>query len=62
MKKNQPKVTICPSGFCSNEYKPDLATRIAQAKAAAVQPALMSIASTVPADYFARLDRSEVAK
>ena len=59
MKKT--KTTICPSA-AYKPYKPDLATRIAQAKASAVQPALISIASTVPADYQARLDRSETVK
>lgn len=54
------KITLCPSGFRRDEYKPDLATRIAQAKAAAVQPPLISVASTIPADYSARLDRREV--
>lgn len=55
---SKPKTTKCPSA----SYKPyaaDLATRLAQAKAAKDQPPLLSIASTVPADYFARLDRSE---
>lgn len=55
------KKTICQSP-AYKPYVPDLATKIAQAKASAVQPALISIASTVPADYHARLDRSELAK
>lgn len=55
----KPKTTKCPSPAYT-EYKPDLATKIAQARAHAVQPSLMSIASKVPADYHARLDRSEV--
>lgn len=43
----KPKTTTCPSPA----YKPlklDLATRLAQAKAAAVQPPMVSLASTVP--------------
>lgn len=55
------KVTKCPSP-AYKPYAADLATRIAQAKAAAVQPPLISVASTIPADYSARLDRSEIKK
>lgn len=53
------KNTICPSP-AYKPYRADLATRLAQEKAAAVQPAMISIASSVPSDYHARLDRSEV--
>lgn len=44
----KPKTTKCPSPA----YKPlklDLATRLAQAKAAAVQPPLVGLSSNVPA-------------
>lgn len=58
-KSQQPKITICPSPS-RQDYKPDLAMRLAQEKAARDQPPMISVASTIPADYFARLDRSEV--
>jgi hypothetical protein len=56
-KKNAPKLTNCPSPSYE-EYRPDLATRIATARASRDQPPLMTMASSVPADYFARLDRT----
>ena len=55
----KPKITYCPSA-AYKPYVPDIATRLAQARAAEAQPGLITIASTVPADYHARLDRSEV--
>lgn len=58
MKKKEPKVTICPSGFDRAEYIPDLATRLAIERASKEQPALISLASKVPADYMAARDRS----
>jgi hypothetical protein len=56
-KNNKPKLTSCPSP-AYEEYRPDLATRIATARASSDQPAMMTMASSVPADYFARLDRT----
>lgn len=44
----KPKKTVCPSP-AYKPYMPDLATRLAQAKAAKEQPPLMSLASNVPA-------------
>ncbi len=41
------KTTQCPSP-AYKPYKPDLATRIAQDRAASAQPPLVSLASTVP--------------
>lgn len=61
MKKNEPKLTICPSP-ARQDYKPDLATRLATERAARFQPPMISVASTIPADYFARLDRSETKR
>jgi hypothetical protein len=42
------KTTQCPSP-AYREYKPDLATRLAQAKAAKDQPPLVGLSSNVPA-------------
>lgn len=42
------KVTKCPSPAYKT-YTPDLATRLAQAKAAKEQPPMLSLASNVPA-------------
>lgn len=44
---NKTKKTVCPSP-AYREYRPDQAMRIAQARAAAVQPPLTSLASSVP--------------
>lgn len=59
MKNKEPKITVCPSP-ARTDYKPDLATRQAQEKAARWQPPLMTVASSIPANYSARLDREEV--
>lgn len=53
------KVTKCPSP-AYQPYVPDRAMRLAQEKAAKDQPPLISVASNIPADYSARLDRREV--
>jgi len=46
-KKNEPKLTICPSP-ARQDYKPDLATRLAIEKAKREQPPLLTLASNVP--------------
>ena len=55
------KKTVCPSP-AYQPYKANLATRLAQERAARFQPPLISVASTIPADYFVRLERSEVKR
>lgn len=47
MKKNEPKLTVCPSP-ARQDYKPDLAWRLAQQRAERDQPPLFSLASNVP--------------
>ena len=42
------KLTKCPSP-AYREYKPDLATRLAQLRAASDQPRLTTLSSNVPA-------------
>ena len=59
MKKNAPKLTSCPSAAYA-EYKPDLATRLATERAARFQPPMITVASNIPANYSARLDREEI--
>jgi len=54
---NKPKVTICPSP-ARQDYKPDLATRLAIEKAQREQPPLYSLASSIPANYQAAKDRT----
>ena len=44
----KPKTTKCPSAPY-REYRPDLATRLAQARAASDQPRLQTLSSNVPA-------------
>jgi hypothetical protein len=46
-KSQQPKITICPSP-ARQDYKPDLAWRLAQQRAERDQPRFISLASNVP--------------
>jgi len=46
-KKTAPKLTTYPSA-AYQEYKPDLATRMAVEKSKRVQPPLLTLASNVP--------------
>jgi len=46
-KKTAPKLTTCPSA-AYQEYKPDLATRLAVERARREQPPLLTLASSVP--------------
>lgn len=46
-KSQQPKITICPSP-ARQDYKPDLAWRLAQQRAERDQPHFISLASNVP--------------
>ena len=46
-KKTAPKLTTCPSA-AYQEYKPDLATRLAIERARREQPPLLTLASAVP--------------
>ena len=46
-KKTTPKLTTCPSA-AYQEYKPDLATRLAVERARREQPALLTLTSQIP--------------
>lgn len=58
-KSQQPKITICPSP-ARQDYKLDMATRLATERAARFQPPMITVASNIPANYSARLDREEI--